>query len=113
MRKIKTAIIGTGFIGPVHAEALRRNQDLAEITAIAGINSKEAEEKAYRLNIPFSTGDYREILDRSDVEAVHICTPNYLHYPMVKEALENGKHVLCEKRLALTSAEAAELTALA
>jgi len=113
MGRVRTAIIGTGFIGPVHAEALRRISHLTNLKAIAGINDTEADEAAARLNIPSSTGDYKTLLKREDIDAVHICTPNYLHYPMVKEALEAGKHVLCEKPLALTSAEAEELANLA
>jgi len=111
--KIATAIIGTGFIGPVHVEALRRNADLVEVKAVAGISRQEAARVAEQLSIPCSTGDYRDLLERSDIDAVHICTPNFLHYPMVKAALEHGKHVLCEKPLALTSQEAQELTNLA
>ncbi len=109
MEKLRVAIIGTGFIGPVHAEAVRRNPDLAELKIIAGISDEDASSAAAKLNIPEYTGDYRTILDRDDIDVVHICTPNYLHYPMVKAFLESGKSVLCEKPLALTSAEAAEL----
>ena len=113
MGRIRAAVIGTGFIGPVHAEAIRRNPELVELVAIAGVNAEEAAAAARKLSVPFSSGDYRDILGRDDVDAVHICTPNYLHYPMVKEALASGKHVICEKPLALTSAEAAELKVLA
>ncbi len=113
MGRLKVAVIGTGYIGPVHAEAVRRNAGLAELAAIAGVSEAEAKEAAVKLNVPFHTGDYREILKRDDIDVVHICTPNFLHYSMVKEALEHGKSVICEKPLTLTSAEARELVALA
>src|SRR6056297_118515 len=106
MKKLRVAIVGTGFIGPVHAEAVRRNPELADLAAIAGVTEEEASSSAAGLNIPYFTDDYREILERKDIDVVHICTPNYLHYPMVRACLEKGKHVLCEKPLAMTSAEA-------
>ncbi|WP_319476306.1 Gfo/Idh/MocA family oxidoreductase [Marispirochaeta aestuarii] len=109
MKKLRVAVIGTGFIGPVHAEAVRRNPDLAELTAIAGSSEEAAGEAAARLNVPFYSGDYRDVITREDVDLVHICTPNYLHYPMVRDCLENGKHVLCEKPLAMNSKEARDL----
>src|SRR5215471_14818743 len=60
-----------------------------------------------------STGDYRELLADKSIDAIHICTPNELHFPMAKDALEAGKHVLCEKPLALALTQAEQLTALA
>ncbi len=113
MKKLRIAIIGTGFIGPVHAEAIRRNPELSELKAIAGVSEEDAASAAARLNIPFHSGNYKDIIERDDIDVVHICTPNFLHYPMVKECLEGGKNVLCEKPLALTSAEAGELMRLA
>jgi predicted dehydrogenase len=113
LKKIRVGIIGTGFIGPVHAEAVRRNPEYAELVAIAGISEEEASATAEKLNIPVHTGDYRKLLERDDIDVIHVCTPNFLHYSMVKECLESGKSVLCEKPLALTSAEARELMRLA
>ena len=60
-----------------------------------------------------SADDYREFLADPSIDAVHICTPNALHFPMTKAALEAGKHVLCEKPLALSTAEASEMVRLA
>ena len=113
MSRLKVAVIGTGFIGPVHVEAVRRNPELAELKAIAGVTDEEASQAASRLNIPFATGNYKDILAMDDIDVVHVCTPNFLHYSMVKECLNSGKNVLCEKPLALTSAEARELMLLA
>jgi predicted dehydrogenase len=113
MRRLRVAVIGTGFIGPVHAEAVRRNSDLAEVAAIVGSSDESAAESANSLGVPLHSGDFRAIIARDDIDLVHICTPNYLHYKMVKECLQQGKHVLCEKPLALTSAEARELVEIA
>jgi predicted dehydrogenase len=111
MKTIKTAIVGTGFMGRVHLEAVRRLEHV-EVAAIAGRNV----EAARRLGAGFSistTGDYREILRDPAIDAVHICTPNAQHFSMAKEALEAGKHVICEKPLATSVEEGAELVSLA
>ncbi len=112
MKKIKVGIIGTGFIGPAHIEALRRIPFL-EVKALADIDEKTASEKAALLGVERAYGDYRDLLKSDDIEAVHICTPNFLHYSMVKAALLSKKHVICEKPLAMDSVEAKELISIA
>lgn len=111
MKTIRTAIVGTGFMGRVHLEAVRR-VEFVEAAAIAGRN----EEAARRLGASFSVAavtDYRDVLRDPAIDAVHICTPNAQHYSMAKEALQAGKHVICEKPLTTTVAEAEELVSLA
>jgi len=112
MKKINTGIIGTGFIGPSHIEALRR-LGYVNVTAVADINMEVAKEKAEQLNVDKAYGDYRELLAQETIEVVHICTPNHLHYPIVKEALLAGKNVICEKPLAISSIEGKNLVELA
>ena len=112
MEKLKTAMIGTGFMGKVHTEAVRR-LGYVEVAAVTASSLEKAQSFAQANQIPRATGDYREILADPEIRAVHICTPNVLHFPMAKAALEAGKCVLCEKPLTMTSAEAAELVALA
>ena len=112
MDKIKVGVIGTGFIGPAHIEALRR-LGFVDVVALAHSSEESAKEKAKELFIEKSYGDYRELLADDEISVVHICTPNYLHYPMVKEALLAGKHVICEKPLAMNTVEGEELVALA
>ena len=112
MKTIKTAIFGTGFMGRVHLEAVRRVEGV-ECAAIVGRNAEAARRLADAFSIPKVTTDYREVLREPAVEAVHICTPNAQHYAMAKEAIFAGKHVLCEKPLTTTVAEAEELVALA
>ena len=111
MKTIRTAIVGTGFMGRVHLEAVRR-VEFVEAAAIAGRN----EEAARRLGASFSVAavtDYRDVLRDPAIDAVHICTPNAQHYSMAKEALQAGKHVICEKPLTTTVTEAEELVSLA
>jgi predicted dehydrogenase len=111
MKSIKTAIFGTGFMGRVHLEAVRRVESV-QAAAIAGRNEAAARKLGEAFSVPAVT-DYREVLRDPAIEAVHICTPNAQHFSMAKEALEAGKHVICEKPLTTTVAEAEELVALA
>lgn len=112
MDKIKVGIIGLGFIGPAHAEALRRT-GMVEIAALADLNPEAAKKGADQLGVDRYYTDHKELLKDSAIKAVHVCTPNFLHFPMVKDALLAGKHVVCEKPLATTVKEARELVALA
>lgn len=112
MRRVKTGVIGTGFIGPAHIEALRRLGHV-DVVALAECSADLAKSKAQTLGIAKSYGDYGELLKDDRIESVHVCSPNYLHYEMAKAALEAGKHVVCEKPLAISVAEAEELVELA
>lgn len=111
MKKIKTAIVGTGFIGPAHLEALRRLPNI-EVTALCEVNIDLAKEKAIQLGIP-NAYTFEEMLKQPEIDVVHICTPNFLHFSQSKAALLAGKHVVCEKPLATKIEEAEELVALA
>jgi predicted dehydrogenase len=111
MKSIKTAIFGTGFMGRVHLEAVRR-VEAVQAAAIAGRNEAVARKLGDAFSIP-SVTDYREVLRDPAIDAVHICTPNAQHFSMAKDALQAGKHVVCEKPLTTTAAEAEELVALA
>src|SRR5437899_11780125 len=112
MKAIKTAIFGTGFMGRVHLEAVRRVESV-EAAAVVGRNAQAAERLAAGFAVPKTTTDFREVLRDTSIGAVHICTPNAQHFAMAKEALQAGKHVLCEKPLTTTVAEAEELSSLA
>jgi predicted dehydrogenase len=111
MKKIKIAIVGTGFIGPAHLEALRRLPYI-EVTAVCEVTLDLAKEKANQLGIT-NAFTFEEMLKQSDIDVVHICTPNFLHFSQSKAALLAGKHVVCEKPLATKIEEAEELVALA
>src|ERR1700693_3510975 len=112
MEKIKVAVFGTGFMGRVHVEALRR-LGTVDVVAIAGRTAESARKFASAHAIDSWTGDYKELLADSGIAAVHICSPNSLHFPMGKAALEANKHVLCEKPLASSVEQAVAMAALA
>jgi predicted dehydrogenase len=112
MRTIKAGVIGTGFIGPAHIEALRR-LGFVDVVALAERDQATADEKAAQLYIPRAYGDYRQLLEDKEVEVVHNCTPNNLHYEVNAAILQAGKHCVSEKPLAMNSDESRKLVALA
>jgi predicted dehydrogenase len=105
------AVVGAGFIGPVHVEALGRIG--VRVAGILGVSDEESEKAAQSLGLARAYRQFEEILADSSVQVVHIATPNRFHYPLAKAALEAGKHVMCEKPLAMNSTESAELVELA
>jgi predicted dehydrogenase len=107
---IGTAIIGTGFIGTVHIEALRRIG--VRVAGLLESSPGLGADRAAALGLPRAYADLDELL-ADDIEVVHVTSPNELHHPQVKRILAAGKHVVCEKPLAMTSIESAELVALA
>jgi predicted dehydrogenase len=107
----KVAVIGLGFMGRTHIQSLRRLG--VEVYGVAGITPEEAQKAAAELSIPKCYRDFDEAVSDPDVKVLHLCTPNNLHFSQAKKALENGKHVICEKPLAMTSVESAELADLA
>ena len=104
---LKAGVVGTGFIGAVHMDALRRLG--VEVTGVVGSTPERAEAK----HLAPVYVSYDALLADARVDVVHLTTPNHLHYPQAKAALEAGKHVVCEKPLATTTAESAELLELA
>lgn len=113
MQEIRVGIIGTGMMGNTHAEAIRRIPG-TKIVAICGSRSYEKNRKmADELGIPNAYADYKEMLDKEQLDVVHNCTPNNMHYEINLEILKRGINVYCEKPLAMTSEETAELTRIA
>jgi predicted dehydrogenase len=108
MRKIRSGIIGAGFVGPLHIEAARR-LGYVDFHAIATSDYEAAKRKADRMGIEFAYDSYEHLLEDPTIEVVHVCTPNYLHRPVVLAALRAGKHVICDKPLALNAVEAREM----
>ncbi len=110
MHDIKTVVIGAGFMGPSHTEALRRLN--VNVAGILGVDRAESEKAGKALGLqPYENFD--QVLADKSVDVVHITTPNRLHYQMAKDALAAGKHVMCEKPLAMNSKESSELVKLA
>ena len=106
-----SAIVGTGFIGPVHAEALRRLGK--PIAGVLGSSPAKSTQMAQSLGVSRGYADYAELLGDPAVRVVHLTSPNRYHFEQARQALEAGKHVLCEKPLAMNAAESARLAALA
>lgn len=103
MERLKVGVIGTGFIGAVHVETLRRLGNV-EVVAIADVI--DADKKAEALFVPAGYADYQQMIDKENLDAVHICTPNHLHLEQATFAIENGVSVLCEKPLTTSPGEA-------
>ncbi len=111
MASIGAAVMGAGFIGPVHVEALRRLG--VHVVGLLGVSDEESQAAAQKLGLPKAYKSYEEVLADDEVQAVHLAVPNRLHFGMARDALNAGKHVMCEKPLAMNSRESAELVELA
>jgi predicted dehydrogenase len=105
------AVVGTGFIGPVHVEALHRIG--VRVRGILGSSPEKSAAAAHTLGLEIGYHDYQQVIADPDIDTIHITTPNSSHFAMAKAALEAGKHVICEKPLAMTTAETAELVRIA
>lgn len=106
---VKVAIVGAGFIGAIHLDAYMK-LDNAEVVAVADCNEEKGQEAAKQVGANY----YREIegiLEKEDPDVIDICTPTFMHPDMVKKAAVAGKHIFCEKPLALSLKEADEMIA--
>ena len=110
-QSIGVGVAGTGFIGPAHVEGLRRNG--IQVLGLAEQSREKAEQKAAEMGIPRIFDSLEAMLADPEIDIVHLATPNLLHYPHAKAALLAGKHVVCEKPLAMSAAQSAELVKLA
>jgi predicted dehydrogenase len=108
---IGAAVIGTGFIGTVHVEALRRIG--VQVRGVLGSTPERGAARAEALGVAKAYRSLDELLDDPSVDIVHVTSPNHAHVPQTKAILAAGRHVVCEKPLAMTSAESAELVEIA
>src|SRR3954454_21811525 len=108
VKRIGMGIVGAGFVGPHHVDAVRR-LGFVDVVAVAGSSEASAKAKAEALGARKAYGSYEALLDDPDVQVVHNATPNYLHYPVNAAATAKGKHVVSDKPLAMTAAEAKTL----
>jgi predicted dehydrogenase len=108
---LRAAIIGTGFMASVHTEALRRIG--VDVLGAAGSSPERGRQQAEALGLPTGYPSYQDLLADDRVDVVHVCSPNHLHHEHALGALRAGKHVVCEKPLAMNATEAAELSAVA
>lgn len=111
MTQQTAVVVGTGFIGPVHVEGLRRAG--VQVAGIVGSTPSKSREAAQRLGLPRGYETLNEVLADRTVGAVHLTTPNRFHFEQASAVLKAGKHVLCEKPLAMNSVESAELVRIA
>lgn len=110
-KDLKVGVVGAGFIGPAHIEALRRLS--IEVVGMCDATPELATEKAKDLRLSKAYESFDAMVADPALDVIHITSPNYMHYPQAKAALEAGKHVVCEKPLGMTTQETAELVALA
>lgn len=112
MKTIKAGVIGTGFIGPAHIEAIRRIGN-AEVVAICSIDDASAKAVADKYAIKKIYNDWQQIISDPEVDIIHNCTPNFLHFEINKAAILNGKHIISEKPLTISVKDSEELCRLA
>ena len=108
--RAQAAIIGVGFVGKAHVEALRRLG--IPIRGMLGSSPERTREAAGELGIAHAYTSLDELVGDSGVTAVHVCSPNHVHHAQSKAALEAGKHVMCEKPLAINPSESESLVGL-
>src|SRR5580692_4515680 len=111
MRKIRWGVLGAAKIATVKVIPAMQLCELCEIAAIASRDQAKAEAAARNLGIARAYGSYEELLADSEIDAIYNPLPNHLHVPWSIRAAEAGKHVLCEKPIGLSAAEACELIA--
>lgn len=111
-KKTHVAVIGLGWPGQMHLKGYRQNPDV-EVVAICDANTELAEKTAAEHGIETTYADHRLLLARDDLDAVSVCLPNFLHAPISLDALNAGKHVICEKPPALNALEARRMATAA
>jgi predicted dehydrogenase len=113
MNKVRWGVISTAAIGVRQVLPAMQQGQYTEVTALASRDLDKAKAAAASLGIPKAYGSYEELLADPDVDAIYNPLPNHLHVPWSIKALEAGKHVLCEKPIAMSAAEAQELASAA
>ncbi len=105
VKRIGMGLVGPGFVGAHHIDAVRR-LGFVDVVAIAASSAASARRKADALGVPQAYGSFEDLVADPDVHVVHNTTPNYLHVPVILAALAHGKHVISDKPLATTAADA-------
>jgi predicted dehydrogenase len=108
MTRIGMGLVGAGFVGPHHVDAVRR-LGFVDVVAVAGSSEESGRRKAEALGARRGYGGYQALVDDPDVQVVHVATPNHLHAAVTSAALARGKHVISDKPLARTAAESKRL----
>jgi predicted dehydrogenase len=108
---LNAVVVGTGFIGPVHVEGLRRAG--VHVAGIVGSSPEKSAAAAEQLGLPRAYDTLDEVLADASIDCVHLATPNRFHFQQAAAVLRAGKHVVCEKPLAMNSGESSELVRIA
>jgi predicted dehydrogenase len=108
MKRVGMGLVGPGFVGAHHIDAVRR-LGFVDVVAIAASNEASARRKADALGVPKAYGRFEDLVADPDVHVVHNTTPNHLHGPVIMAALAQKKHVVSDKPLAMTAAASREL----
>jgi predicted dehydrogenase len=110
MKKLQAAIVGVGFVGRAHLEALRRRG--IPVAGLLGSSPERTKEACSSLGIERSYSSLQELVQDDRIDVVHICTPNHLHFEQAGVVIKSGKHVMCEKPLAMDTLQSAALIEL-
>ena len=110
-KRLTAAVVGTGFIGPVHVEGLRRAN--IEVAGVLGSTPAKSQASAAAMGLAHGYDSFSAMLADDSVDVVHLATPNRLHFEQATAVLAAGKHVLCEKPLAMNAQESAKLVQIA
>ena len=105
MNRIGMGLVGPGFVGAHHIDAVRR-LGFVDVVAVAASNEASARRKADALGVPKAYGSFEALVADPDIHVVHNTTPNHRHVPVILAALAHGKHVISDKPLAVTAADA-------
>ncbi|HEC91652.1 MAG TPA: inositol 2-dehydrogenase [Candidatus Atribacteria bacterium] len=101
MQKVNVGVIGVGRIGRLHTRNLKYQVSGARVLAVVDIFEESAQQVASQLEIPIAEKDYRALLENKDIDAVVICSSTDTHSQIISEAAQAGKHIFCEKPIAL------------
>jgi len=115
LKKVNVAIVGTGFMGKAHSNAWTSvsrffNVGFSPVLKVAcDVDEQRGSDLAKRWGWEESVGDWKQVVERKDIDIIDVCTPTYLHKDIVLASAQNGKHIFCEKPIALSYAEAREM----
>lgn len=109
MQQLGVAVIGAGGISEAHGNAFARLKDHAKVMAFTDVDIERARNRAKQYDAPLATTDYRELLERTDIHIISICSPPFNHFQQIKDSLFAGKHVLCEKPVVMNLAQLDEI----
>ncbi len=106
MKKFRTGVVGVGFIGAVHIEQLRR---LGNVDVVAITDSADPKGRAEALCVESYYSDYKEMIDKENLDCIHICTPNNTHFEIAMYAMDRGVNIVCEKPMTCSTEQATQL----